>query len=163
MDLEARKKINLSNQENFSSFSVLTWREGVKCAVSYDESGEISSCLCSKCLTKIDRSPIYNSKYVYPMCVHCLADVAHIENPPKKEVNMKTKKVRTDKLVIDWVAFEKAMSEGSAKLVKLAEEHNSYPVDFKAALVAKYGGRLAFKKGRNGGIVWCATKMVPNV
>ena len=59
----------------------------------------------------------------------------------------------------DWNNFEKMMAEGSAKLVKLAESYNIYPADMKEQIVKKYGNQIAFKKGRNGGIVW-STKVI---
>jgi hypothetical protein len=52
------------------------------------------------------------------------------------------------------VAVEKMIVDGTAKLVKLSEEHNVYPTQLKEAIISKYGSQISFKKGRNGGIMW---------
>ena len=142
----------------FSSFSI---NGKHKCYVRYDVNGDICEALCLKCLGKTNRSPIYNTKYVYPLCAECLVDILHLDNNDKKGIKMKSKSKKNDiaNTTVDWEAFEKMMTEGSAKLVKLAESYNIYPADLKQEIIKKYGNQISFKKGRNGGIVWSTTVM----
>jgi hypothetical protein len=154
--LESRKNENIKNLDTITNYSSLIIKGSTKCLVLYGEDGEIKSCLCTKCLNKINRSPVYNGAYVYPLCIDCLSDVEHIENIQKKDAKMKTNSKKNDiaKINFDWVAFEKMIVDGTAKLVKLSEEHNVYPTQLKEAIISKYGSQISFKKGRNGGIMW---------
>ena len=160
-DLELRKSKNIENSEIITEYSPFSIGGKTMCYVKYDEVGEIKSCLCGKCLNQIPRSPVYNSKFVYPVCRECLSDIEHIENTERKNAKMKTNSKKNDvsQVNFDWKAFEQAMADGSAKLVKMADSYNVYPTQLKAAIISKYGNQIAFKKGRNGGIIW-ATKTI---
>lgn len=161
LQLEERKALNSQNMDELMTYCPLVLAGVTKCFVKHDEEGNIKSCLCVKCYNKIDRSPVYNSKFVYPLCKECLHDIEHIENTDKKGVKMKTTSKKNDMASVnfDWTAFETMMASGSAKLVALANQYNVYPAHLKAAIISKYGNQIAFKKGRNGGIIW-ATKTV---
>lgn len=155
-ELNCRRSSNTQDLDKISNYSPFVLNGRNKCLVSYNEAGDIISCLCTKCLNKIDRSPVYNSQYVAPLCRECLIDISHIENTEKKEKNMKTTSKKNDvsKINIDWVSFESMMANGSAKLVALSTQYNVYPANLKEAIIAKYGKEISFKKGRNGGIIW---------
>ena len=159
--LEERKAANSTDLDSIAEYCPYTVAGATKCLVKYDEDGNIKSCLCAKCWNKIDRSPVYNSKFVYTLCKECLMDIEHIENTDKKGPNMKTASKKNDitKINLDWVEFEKMMANGSAKLVALAESYNVYPVQLRQAIIDKYGDQITFKKGRYGGIIW-TTKTV---
>jgi hypothetical protein len=154
--LEQRKAFNASNMDLIAEYCPYTVEGAAKCLVRYDDVGNIKSCLCMECWSKIDRSPVYNSKFVYPLCKECLMDIEHIENTDKKGQTMKTNSKKNDitKINFDWVEFEKMMASGTAKLVALADTHNVYPIQLRQAIIAKYGDQVTFKKGRYGGIIW---------
>lgn len=161
LDLESRKAKNAKNIEEISTYCPFILNGSTKCFVKYDEVGNIKSCLCAKCWNKIERSPVYNSKFVYPLCIECMSDIEHIENTEKKGLKMKTnsKKNVMTQVNFDWTAFETMMASGDAKLVALANQYNVYPAHLKEAIISKYGNQIAFKKGRNGGIIW-STKTI---
>jgi len=155
-DLEKRKEYNLTNNLDFYKYSPLIVDGKYKCLVAYDDYGEIKKCLCSKCLSSIDRSPYYNTKYVYPLCRSCIIDVFHIEDQNKKDQKMNQRNKRSDPsaVSVDWTSFESLMASGNAKLCELAKQYNVYPSDMKNILIKKYDSHIVFKKGRNGGIYW---------
>jgi hypothetical protein len=160
-ELEARKSKNLEDIDEIAKYSPFVINGKCACFVMHNQDGDIISCLCGKCLNKIPRSPVYNSKFVYPLCQDCILDIQHIENTERKNVKMKSesKKSTIDQVNFDWDGFEKMINEGTAKLVKLAEENNIYPKDLKSAIISRYGSQVSFKKGRNGGIIW-STKTI---
>jgi len=43
-------------------------------------------------------------------------------------------------------------SSGTAKLVALAQTYNIYPNDMRDMIIAKYGDKIEFKRGKNGGV-----------
>jgi hypothetical protein len=162
-DLESRKNLNISS-EYILSFSPLLIAGKIKCYVMYNEKEEICDSLCTKCLSRTGLSPIYNGKYVYPLCRLCMLDLEHLDNSDKRNVKMtKNKKNNVSETTIDWTDFEKSVNERTAKLVKLAEKYNLYPADMKQAIIDKYGKEIAFKKGRNGGIFWSVSMVTTNV
>jgi hypothetical protein len=53
---------------------------------------------------------------------------------------------------INWSEFEGMVSSGTAKLVALAQTYNIYPNDMRDMIIAKYGDKIEFKRGKNGGV-----------
>lgn len=163
-DLETRKNKNIS-EDFVLSFCPFLIGGKTKCYVRYNDVGEICDSLCTKCLSMTGRSPIYGSKYVYPLCRQCLSDIGHLDDADKKGQKMKTKskKNSVSEAAINWEDFEKAVNSRGAKLVELANKYNLYPADMRQAIVDKYGSQIAFKKGRNGGIFWSVSMVGQNV
>lgn len=163
-DLESRKNTNI-NEESILSFCPLILGGKNKCYVKYNDIGEICDSLCVKCLSTTGRSPIYNGKYVYPLCRQCLSDIGHLDDADKKGLKMKakSKKSNVSEAAINWDEFEKSVNDRTAKLVELAGKYNLYPADMRDAIVQKYGNQIAFKKGRNGGIFWSVSMVGQNV
>lgn len=159
-DLEKRK---IENKENFSlyGYTLIEIRKGSnkQVLVKYNNEGEINGTCCTYCFTHIGRSPFYSNAYVYPVCNKCLVDIWFIENFNKKDKSMKknNKKNTVSEINLDWVKFEESVRNGTAKLVALAEQHNSYPADIRALITKKYAGTIEFRTGRNGGIYFAAT------
>ena len=134
--------------------------EGKEIPVITDEKGKVTHSFCSYCLKKVEKNPWKNGAYVFTSCVECLQSCGVIEDFIGGDKTVTKKKVRTSKMKnvneieIKWEEFESLVSEKKAKLSLLAKEFSVYPMDLKNFLVKKYGEKIVFKKGRNGGIYW---------
>lgn len=163
-DLEERK---LKNKESFGeySYTLIETRKasGKEIPVTYNNEGDINGTCCTHCVAFIDRSPFYGGAYVYPVCNTCLIDIWFIENKNKKDKTMskRNKKSNVSDINLDWVKFEESVNNGTAKLVAMADQYNSYPADIRTMITEKYQGKIEFRKGRNGGIYFTASIPTP--
>ena len=155
---ERNKSIFSSIASDDSKFTFLSDR-GKEIPVITDEKGKITHSFCSYCLKKVERNPWKNGAYVFTTCPECLESCVVIEDFIGGDKTV-TKKKRVSKMKnvneieIKWEEFETLVSERKAKLSLLAKEWSVYPMDLKKFLVNKYGEKIVFKKGRNGGIYW---------
>jgi len=55
---------------------------------------------------------------------------------------------------IDWADIESRIAGGTLRLTHTAKELGLKAADFKKLLIARYGSRITFKRGRSGGVYW---------
>jgi hypothetical protein len=153
-EFEQRKSENKKLAQQFS-YTDMNKGDGSTVLVTTNDEGKPEGCLCRHCFQKLDHLPFSYGKYVSPICVKCLRDIAWIESPNNtKEIKMKKRTSKNDpaSVQINWSEFETMVSNGTAKLVALAQSHNVYPNDMRDMIIAKYGDKIEFKRGKNGGV-----------
>lgn len=153
-EFEQRKSENKKIAKQFS-YTDMNQGDGGTVLVTTNNEGKPEGCLCRHCYQKLDHLPFSYGKYISPICVKCLRDIAWIESPNNtKENKMKKRTSKNDPSVvqINWNEFESMVSSGTAKLVALAQTYNIYPNDMRDMIIAKYGDKIEFKRGKNGGV-----------
>jgi len=65
--------------------------------------------------------------------------------------------VQTIQETINWTEIDQKITDKTAKLSILAKELGFSSEDFRKLLVAHYGDRILFKRGRTGGIYFKET------
>lgn len=66
-------------------------------------------------------------------------------------------KKSTVKIEINWADMDREISQGTAKLQTIAKFMQVNPSTLRAELIAHYGPRIMFVRGRTGGIRFTPT------
>ena len=72
---------------------------------------------------------------------------------PTEEPEMSSSKLSLEELAdkLDWKKVEADLSGAGFKVTKTAESFNARPKDLRELVIKKYGDKIVFKRGRNGG------------
>ena len=154
IEFETRKKFAKEG-------SLCDFEHDGKFFVKIDDNGVICDSLCSYCFNPTGSSPYKNCKegvHVSPVCVSCLRDYLYIHDYLKSNGKCKDvskRRMRRDNMVseIDWKKLDDQIDNGKAKLTVIARQLRIDTSDLRQAIVKKYGDKIQFKKGRNGGII----------
>jgi hypothetical protein len=71
------------------------------------------------------------------------------------ETSELTQKVGED-TQLNWEAFDRLITSNQCKIKNIAESLGVKQADLRQSLVAHYGDRIEFKRGRHGGVRWKA-------
>lgn len=150
-----RKERNLSIKRE--SYEILQVKK--KFAIKRDPEGNIIGSLCSYCAGETSFNPIKNCKEgvsVAPLCKDCLQGIRYIEpfleGKTGDKIIKRRNKINPDTVNIDWTLFETQVKNGQAGLAAMAKTLSIYPDELKKLIIAKYGDKVEFKRGRGGGI-----------
>jgi hypothetical protein len=152
-DFELRKSLNKERMANLNI-------EAKRCNIIFkDEEGQPCGSLCVLCFAETALDPFRNCSdgvKIDTICSHCVGDyhkiIDYLENNGlvfSKSQN--AKKVKFEE--VDWEKVEKCIDQGKT-LTQIATMIACSNKIARQILDQKYGNKICYKKGRNGGVLW---------
>lgn len=163
-------KLAISEYHYSQEDVLLSGTKTINILVNKDDNDKIIGSACRYCYQHTNLDPFRSGAYVSTICQECLKNISEIEawivNPNKDELEKqggniipkikRTRKKRRsspfDTSKLNWENIEKEIRSGSFKLVEQSKKVGLSPLELRNYLVDKWGSKLIFKKGRNGGI-----------